>query len=77
MIELFSKPRCVQCDATKRALDKMGIEYVVYDVTKDLDALRRLQTETDYTQAPVVIVDGKESWSGFRIDRIKALAPAD
>lgn len=76
MVEVFSKPRCVQCDATKRTLDKMGIEYVVYDVTEDVDALRRLQTETDYTQAPVVIVDGSESWSGFRIDRLKALADA-
>src|SRR5690606_35206648 len=31
-VTVYSKPACVQCDATYRALDKKGIEYTVVDI---------------------------------------------
>lgn len=72
-----SKPACVQCDATYRALDRKGIEYSVVDITQDAVALERVR-ELGYLQAPVVLVlddDGAliEHWSGFRPDNINAL----
>lgn len=73
MIELFTKPACVQCMATKRLFNKLGLAYETYDVTEDTAALERLQSETKYTSVPVVIANG-ESWFGYREDRIKALA---
>ena len=36
---VYSKPLCVQCDATKRALAKADIAYDVVDITEDADAL--------------------------------------
>ncbi|GLY17155.1 NrdH-redoxin [Kineosporia sp. NBRC 101677] len=71
-ITVYSKPACVQCDATKRALDKAGLAYEVIDITQD-DTAREYVLSLGYLQAPVVVV-GEEHWSGYRPDRIKALA---
>lgn len=70
-ITVYSKPSCVQCNATYRALDKLGAEYTVVDISEDADA-RDYVMSLGHLQAPVVIVDG-EHWSGYRPDRIKAL----
>jgi glutaredoxin-like protein NrdH len=71
-ITVYSKPSCVQCDATYRALNKQGLEYEVVDITTDAEALENVKA-LGYQQAPVVFADG-DHWSGFRPDKIKALA---
>lgn len=70
-ITVFSKPSCVQCDATYRMLDKHGLEYEVVDVSADAEALETVKA-LGYQQAPVVFAGG-DHWSGFRPDKIKAL----
>ncbi|WP_099332969.1 glutaredoxin-like protein NrdH [Actinomyces minihominis] len=70
-ITVYSKPRCVQCDATYRALDKHGVSYETVDVSVDAEALQYI-VGLGYNQAPVVIV-GDSHWSGFRPDRINAV----
>ena len=70
-ITVYSKPSCVQCTATYRALDKAGYDYTVVDITEDADA-RDYVMSLGHLQAPVVM-DGGEHWSGYRPDRIKAL----
>lgn len=72
-ITVYTKPACVQCNGTFRALDKAGIEYVAIDISEDHDA-REYIMALGYLQAPVVVA-GDEHWSGYRPDRIKALAP--
>lgn len=70
-ITVYSKPSCVQCVATYRALDRQGINYQVIDLTEDshaLDTVRGL----GYQQVPVVVA-GNDHWSGFRPDKISAL----
>lgn len=71
-ITVYAKPRCVQCDATKRALTSAGVAYDVVDVTEDAAALAKIKA-LGYAQVPVVIA-GQDHWGGFRPDRIKALA---
>ncbi|MBD7919913.1 glutaredoxin-like protein NrdH [Cellulomonas sp. Sa3CUA2] len=71
-ITVYSKPACVQCTATYRALDKLGHDYTVVDISQDADA-RDYVMSLGHLQAPVVVVGG-ENWSGYRPDRIKALA---
>lgn len=71
-ITVYSKPLCVQCDATKRALTKAGLAYSVVDVTEDADALAKVKA-LGYMQAPVVITED-DHWAGFRPDKIKALS---
>lgn len=70
---VYSKPACVQCDATTRAFDKDNIEYRKIDITQDPEA-EAFVKELGYLQAPVVFIDADNHWSGFRPDQIKALA---
>ena len=71
-ITVYSKPACVQCDATYRALDKKGIDYTIVDISADPEALEMVRG-LGYLQAPVVVA-GDEHWSGLRPDQINALA---
>ncbi|MCV7077176.1 redoxin NrdH [Mycobacterium szulgai] len=73
-ITVYSKPACVQCTATYKALDKQGINYQKVDISLDTEA-RDYVMALGYLQAPVVVADN-DHWSGFRPDRIKALAGA-
>lgn len=72
MITVYTKPACVQCNATFKALDKNQIAYRSVDVTTDSDALDYI-LGLGYLQAPVVVVDEHEHWSGFRDSRIREL----
>lgn len=73
-VTVYTKPACVQCNATYKALDKQGIEYKIIDITEDSEA-RDYVMALGYLQAPVVVTSN-DHWSGFRPDRIKALAGA-
>lgn len=70
---VYSKPNCVQCNATYRALDAKGIPYYVVDLSED-DAALEYVKELGYSQAPVVVVDDEDHWSGFRPDQIERIA---
>lgn len=72
-ITVYTKPGCVQCNATYKALDKNGIPYDVIDVSQDSAAADYVMA-LGYLQAPVVVVNQSEHWGGFRPDRIKGLA---
>ena len=71
-ITVYTKPSCVQCNATYRALDAAGIEYEIRDLTEDPAALEQVKT-LGHLQVPVVIA-GEDHWSGFRPDKIAELA---
>lgn len=71
MITLYSLPACVQCETTKRYLNKNGIEFTEINMSEDQTALEKVR-ELGYTQAPVVVA-GDTSWSGFRLDSLKKL----
>jgi glutaredoxin-like protein NrdH len=73
-ITVYTKPACVQCNATYKALDKVGVTYDIVDISLDSEA-RDYVMALGYLQAPVVVA-GNEHWSGFRPDRIKALGAA-
>lgn len=88
-ITVYSKPRCPQCDATARLLNKMGAPYTKVDVTEDGVAYGFVKN-LGYQQVPVVVVRDRhantgddepgdnivEHWSGFRPDRAKRAATA-
>lgn len=71
-ITVYTKPSCVQCNATKRALQKNGLEFTEVDLTQDADALATVKA-LGYQQAPVVFAGG-DHWAGYRPDKIRALA---
>lgn len=72
MTTVYVKPSCVQCDMTKRYMDKNGISYDTIDITQDQEALDMI-LEMGFSSAPVVISD-KGSWAGFQPDKINLLA---
>lgn len=71
-ITVYSKPNCVQCTATYRALNSKGIEYDVVDITEEPEALQYVK-ELGYMAAPVVVTE-EDHWSGFNPDKINSLA---
>ena len=73
-ITVYTKPACIQCKATTKALEKAGLEYDLVDISVD-DEARDYVLALGYLQAPVVEVNG-EHWSGFRPERIRGLAAA-
>lgn len=74
-VTVYVKPACVQCNATKRALDKHAIGYECVDLAAD-DNARDYVMSLGYLEAPVIVVSDEEHWSGYRPDRIGALAAA-
>ena len=73
-ITVYTKPACVQCNATYKALDKAGLDYKVVDISEDPEA-RDYVMGLGYLQAPVVVA-GQQHWSGFRPDYVKSLIGA-
>ena len=71
-VTVYSKPACVQCTATTRALDAKGIADTLVDLTQDAVAMAQVLA-MGYRQAPVVIA-GEQHWTGFRPDMIGRLA---
>lgn len=70
-VTVYSKPACVQCNATYRALDNAGVDYDVVDMSVDPDALEYVRG-LGFVQAPVVVTEN-DSWSGFQPEKIKSL----
>jgi glutaredoxin-like protein NrdH len=60
---VYSKPSCVQCTATYRALDTKGVRYEV--IVESFKARGLMQ-------APIVVTDTDE-WAGFQPDKIAVL----
>lgn len=70
-ITVYTTANCVQCNSTKRYLDKHDVAYQTVDLNEDAEAMAMVK-ELGYTAAPVVIA-GDKHWSGFRIERLKNL----
>lgn len=70
-ITIYTRNDCVQCHATKRAIESRGFTYelINLDLTPEAaDELRAL----GFRQLPVVVTE-QDSWSGFRPDMINRL----
>lgn len=72
MTTVYTKNNCVQCEQTKRLMDRLELSYDVVNISEHPTELDRL-IKMGYTAAPVVITD-TDSWAGFNPDKIKDLA---
>jgi glutaredoxin-like protein NrdH len=70
-IIIYTKDNCVQCNATKNAMDRQGIAYQLINLDNQPEAIDNLKT-LGYRQVPVVMADD-DHWSGFRPDKIASL----
>ena len=74
-ITIYTKRNCPACTATKKALDRAGLDYEVIDVT-DSPTRQQALRECGFRQMLVAeVTDGEDyrSWEGFRPDLIKQL----
>ena len=73
VITVYTKPSCVQCDATKKYLTERNTRFETVDLSTNELALAAVK-DLGYMQAPVVFVRyprGSEShWSGFQPSRL-------
>lgn len=65
-------PSCVQCNQTKKMMDRLGIVYTEIDLRERPDLVEKFKQQ-GLTAAPIVTTDRKV-WSGFRLEKIKSLA---
>jgi len=70
-ITIYTRNDCVQCHATKRAMEIRGVAFEMVNVDLQPDAADALRAQ-GFRQLPVVIA-GETSWSGFRPDMINRL----
>jgi glutaredoxin-like protein NrdH len=71
-VVIYTTPACVQCAATARRMDTLGIIYDKVDLTQHPGLAEKFR-ELGHTQAPIVVTDRK-TWSGFRLEKIDSLA---
>ena len=70
-IIIYTKNNCVQCTATKNAMDKQGLDYQLINLDQEPGEAETLKS-LGYRQVPVVMA-AEDHWSGFRPDKISAL----
>lgn len=73
MIEIiiYTAPRCIQCEFTKRLLIDRGFQFRSIPFAES-DEARALADLWGYRSAPIVIAGGTH-WAGFRPDLIASL----
>jgi glutaredoxin-like protein NrdH len=72
-IIVWSKPRCVQCTAVKRAFDKAGVHYVERNLPDHPEKLQYFIDVKGFGSAPVVEADGFEPFAGYNPDLVKEI----
>ena len=71
-IIIYTRNDCVQCHATKRAMESRGVAIEMVNVDQVPEAADTLRKQ-GFRQLPVVVA-GETSWSGFRPDMINRLS---
>ena len=71
-VTVYTLPSCVQCDSTKKVLQRNEIPYNEIDLSLNEDAMEMVKS-LGYASAPVVVA-GEEHWAGFRPDKLSSLA---
>jgi glutaredoxin-like protein NrdH len=70
---VYTNPNCVQCEQTKKFLDKEGIEYTVENLQSDDNYEKLVEfVNQGFKAAPIVVTD-TETWSGYKPDKLGAI----
>jgi len=71
-VTVYTKDNCVQCEATKRHLNKIDVAYETVNITNNIGALDKL-IALGYRSAPVVVTND-DSWAGYIPEKLDKLA---
>jgi glutaredoxin-like protein NrdH len=72
-VTVYTKNGCPQCDMTKRVLEGEGIEFEAINVDENQEAKNYVIEELGLRSMPVVVVEGKEPFTGFQPDKLMEL----
>jgi glutaredoxin-like protein NrdH len=72
-VTVYTKYGCPQCDMTKHVLTSEGIEFESINVEDNEQAFTYIKEELGLSSMPVVIVEGKEPFTGFRPDKLQEI----
>lgn len=79
-VTVYGKDNCNQCDMTVKLFDREGVSFTYINIEEDADAFEFVTQTLGYRQAPAIVArfpgGSEETWSGFRVDRIKGYARA-
>jgi glutaredoxin-like protein NrdH len=70
-VTVYTTPNCIQCNATKKHLERRGIEFNVIDLTQNPDKLEMFLSQ-GLNAAPIVVTNNA-IWSGYRPAEIDAI----
>ena len=73
MVTIYSKNDCVQCKMTKKFLDQHKVEYNEINLDEQPEFIENLKAE-GFLATPVVKLPDGNAFTGFRPDRLSALA---
>lgn len=59
-VQILTTPGCSSCKAVEKMLDEMKIKYVVVDIIKNPDILKKYPVMT----APGIVINGKLEFAG-------------
>ena len=72
-VTVYTNPNCVQCEQTKKFLDREGIEYTVENLQSDDNYEKLVEfVNQGFKAAPIVVTD-TETWSGYKPDKLGAI----
>jgi len=74
-VKIYSTPTCTYCVILKKYLKDKGVEYEDVDISKDIEAQKRMIEKTKQMGTPVVEIDEGKFIIGFNKEEIdKALS---
>lgn len=73
MVTVYSRPACVQCNATYKKLDQLGVPYEVVNLEGNVTLTEKFK-DMGFMQAPVIRGPFGEYFSGYQPDRLQEIA---
>lgn len=73
MVTVYTKPDCPECEKTKSHLRRKDIPFEIIDMFADRSVLQKIK-DMGFRSAPVVMTSEGDSWSGYKPEKISALA---
>ena len=65
MIEVFVKDGCPYCRQQLELLDRAGVDYTLYNVSRDPEAYQKAKEHYQASRVPVVVEDGVVKTVGY------------
>lgn len=62
--KFYTTPTCPHCPAARAFLVAKGVDYIEFDVSTDMEALRRMLSMTGRTEVPTIVA-GYDAVVGF------------